>query len=70
ELIIVTGYFTIFRDFIVLIAAGAEAPGTNTVEFEAPFKQYSYPKGFFIQHHIKLFRLFLLAVLQNVIISK
>lgn len=34
ELTILTGYFTIFRDLIVLIAAGAEAPGIKTVEFE------------------------------------
>jgi hypothetical protein len=26
---------------MVLIAAGAEAPGTKIVEFETPFKQYS-----------------------------
>ena len=26
---------------MVLIAAGAEAPGTKIVEFDTPFKQYS-----------------------------
>jgi hypothetical protein len=26
---------------MVLIAAGAEAPGTKIVEFDSPFKQYS-----------------------------
>jgi len=38
EAIILTGYFTILRDFIVLTAAGAEAPGTKMVEFELSFK--------------------------------
>lgn len=40
EAIILTGYFTILRDFIVLIPAGADALGTKIVEFEAPFKGY------------------------------
>lgn len=40
EAIILTGYFTIFKDFIVLIPAGAEALGTNMVEFDIPFKCY------------------------------
>jgi hypothetical protein len=44
EAIILTGYFTILRDFIVLIPAGAEAPGTKIVEFEPSFKWYSLPK--------------------------
>ena len=38
EATILTGYFTIFKDFMVLIPAGAEALGTNMVEFEIPFK--------------------------------
>lgn len=41
EATILTGYLTIFRDFIVLIPAGADAPGTKMVEFESPFKWYS-----------------------------
>jgi hypothetical protein len=28
---------------MVLIAAGAEAPGTKIVEFETPFKQFPFP---------------------------
>ena len=40
EATILTGYFTIFKDFIVLIPAGADALGTKIVEFEVPFKRY------------------------------
>jgi hypothetical protein len=40
EAIILTGYFTILRDFIVLIPAGADALGTKIAEFEVPFKRY------------------------------
>src|SRR5437867_9371656 len=38
EAIILTGYFTILSDFIVLMPAGAEAPGTKIVELEISFK--------------------------------
>lgn len=41
EATILTGYFTIFRDFMVLIPAGAEALGTKMVKVERPFKWYS-----------------------------
>jgi hypothetical protein len=42
EATILTGYFTIFRDFMVLIPAGAEALGTKmVVEVDPLFKWYS-----------------------------
>lgn len=64
EATILTGYFTIFKDFIVLIPAGAEALGTNMVEFKIPFKCYFLSEMKFYLILYKNFSEFMVGLLQ------